>query len=286
MNETLCSYVGLQCLCLKRVISPPACASSQLFWGCFSVGIQSRTSELHPWDKSSGSINSQRISWWFHSSGSVWWARPRCWNHPIDECVILAQLPTWKPCRFSLLSKSWGWCWDEVWDVQKELSVPTLSQLGFWQSIPALLDTVTSLPVIYSLFYKHFLTLWGLICSPSSTAQQSHSAAEPNLPLFTALPEIFAGKKNFLLFQCFIFKSTLSMVYLCKATFGYKVLHRVQVGIAAFLKINWGSCEPVQKNLKIPNITGPLHLVVLFSIIFWAWIFLNFFSHISFYNRA
>lgn len=30
------------------------------------------------------------------------------------------------------------------------------------------------------------------------------------------------------------------MVYLCKATFGYKVLHRIQVGIAAFLKINGG----------------------------------------------
>lgn len=76
------------------------------------------------------------------------------------------------------------------------------------------------------------------------------------------------------------------MVYLCKATFGYKVLHRIQAGIAAFLKIKWGSCEPVQKSLKIPNITGPLHLVLLFSIIFWAWIFLNFFSHISFYNRT
>lgn len=157
-----------------------------------------------------------------------------------------------------------------------------LSQLGSWQSVApavkhgdlAACDLLTVLQTFpHSVRFDMFFVL------SSSAESLSHWAKPAFVYSFSGN---FRREKNFLLFQCFIFKSTLSMVYLCKATFGYKVLHRIQVGTAAFLKINWGSCEPVQKNLKIPNITGPLHLVVLFSIIFWAWIFLNFFSHISF----
>lgn len=148
---------------------------------------------------------------------------------------------------------------------QEPACVCALSQLGFWQSvIPAVkhgdLAACDLLTVLQTFPHSVRFDMFSIL---SSSAEPLHRRAKPAF-VYSFSGNFRREKKNFLLFQCFIFKSTLSVVYLCRAAFGYKVLHRVQEGAAAFLKIRQGSCEPAQRNLKIPNIAGPLHLVLLF----------------------
>lgn len=220
-------------------------------------------------------------------------------TEPGIEMIRLMIAPSWQssstgnPAGFPCFPRVWFDFWNEIWDVKtpegvrrgaRERPRPSLSQLGFWQSvIPAVkrgdLAAYDLLTVLQTFPHSVRFDMFSILDS-SAEPLKPPSQTCLCLQLFR---KFFAERrkkktKNFLLFQCFIFKSTLFCGLFVQSNIRVQGIAPCPSGNCCLSKNKWGvvwtSAEKSEDTKYYRTFTFGGSF---FSIIFWAWIFLSFF---------